>query len=85
MVGKMRGMARMPQVIMAGQEACYQENTTPDGEYGSAGSDGHWWTSTESGGSSAFDWYMSYDTSVVGRQAYPKNFGFSIRCIKDAE
>ena len=60
----------------------YQENTTPDGEYGSAGSDGHWWTSTESGGSSAFDWYMSHDTSVVGRQAYPKNFGFSIRCIK---
>ena len=63
----------------------YQENTTPDGEYGSAGSDGHWWTSTESGGSSAFDWYMSYDTSVVGRQAYPKNFGFSIRCIIDKE
>ena len=32
--------------------------------------------------SEAFDWYMSQgDTSVIGRQAYPKNFGFSVRCI----
>ena len=76
-------MARMPQGIMAGQEACVTKRIP----LRMANMDllevtGIGGLRSESGGSSAFDWYMSHDTSVVGRQAYPKNL-ILIRCIKE--
>ncbi|MCP4091517.1 MAG: hypothetical protein GY746_17270, partial [Gammaproteobacteria bacterium] len=41
------------------------------------------WSSTE--GSSSYAWYRSlyYNFAIVGRYYYFKNYGFSVRCIKD--
>lgn len=46
---------------------------------------GRWWSST--GGSSAHAWYrkLSYGSSGVGRYNYHKQFGFSVRLVKDME
>lgn len=44
---------------------------------------GNWWTSTEE--KSAFVWYHSLgnNNSKVYRTCYYKNYGFSVRCLKD--
>ena len=44
---------------------------------------GYWWSSTESSSTNGLNRYMFYNTgNVIGFSHY-KNYGFSIRCVKD--
>ena len=47
------------------------------------GTDGHWWSSTENGTSSAWLYYISYNWTGVARIAPMKYYGVSVRCLKD--
>ncbi|OPZ97660.1 MAG: hypothetical protein BWY70_01429 [Bacteroidetes bacterium ADurb.Bin408] len=54
-----------------------------NGYFGSMGSDGNWWSSTED-----FEDYpdsrdMSCNYANVGRSYYSKGCGFSVRCVRD--
>ena len=44
---------------------------------------GYWWTSTPTGSYSAQVWDMRYNTSSVNYDGGSKNYGFSVRCLKD--
>ena len=54
------------------------------GNFFSAGYNGYWWSSSPSGG---YAWYRSLDTNypVIYRNAYYPRFGFSVRCLRDAD
>ena len=54
------------------------------GEFLNAGSNGDFWTSTEST-DNAIGIALNYSTNSIGKPAVSKNNGFSIRCIKDSE
>jgi uncharacterized protein (TIGR02145 family) len=41
------------------------------------------WTATISGSNGAFARYISYNHSEIGRSGYGRDFGFTVRCIKD--
>jgi uncharacterized protein (TIGR02145 family) len=47
-----------------------------------AGKYGYWWTATESDDEEAYGREMIYPTGNVPGLAYPKNSGFSARCVK---
>ena len=55
-----------------------------DGNYYGAGVVADWWTSTSSEGGKAWSRYL-HDAPFMSRFEYAKDFGFSIRCIKDTE
>jgi uncharacterized protein (TIGR02145 family) len=57
----------------------------PGGYFRWIGNYGIWWSSTEDGDdtSRAFGWSLYYLNFDVGRFRYPKNNGFSVRCVKD--
>jgi len=44
---------------------------------------GDWWSATEGGTAHAWHRYMDYDYSEIYRLNFSKEFGFSVRCIKD--
>ena len=44
---------------------------------------GYWWSSSEPGISFAWSRYLGYDYSYVSRFSYNKEFGFSVRCVRD--
>ncbi len=54
-----------------------------DGSYGSVGSYGDWWSSTESVSNDAWFRVLYYDDSVVYRANSSKQGGFSVRCVRD--
>ena len=54
-----------------------------DGTYGSEGDQGIWWSSIEINTSDAWFRSMNYNLSSVFRNKYPKQWGYSVRCIKD--
>lgn len=43
----------------------------------------YWWTTSESGSTSALTRLIQYDTGNIYRIAYGKQIGFSVRCVKD--
>jgi len=47
------------------------------------GSDGYWWSSTESGASGAWSRNLNYDKANVSRNSSNKRLGFSVRCLRD--
>jgi uncharacterized protein (TIGR02145 family) len=49
----------------------------------SSGTMGYWWTSSDSDVSSAWYRSLSYISSSVARSTINKNYGYSIRCLKD--
>jgi len=53
------------------------------GPFDSIGRNGFWWSSTEF--NAAGTWYrvMTYADSYVGSTSKPKEFGFSVRCVRD--
>jgi len=53
--------------------------------FGSIGNVGYWWSSTQSSVSATAAWSRSlyYDASDISINEYPKNNGFSVRCIKN--
>ena len=53
------------------------------GTYNFKGVLGYWWTSTESSILDAYRWKMNFDDSSIGKTASTKQFGFSVRCIKN--
>jgi len=59
----------------------------PDGTFNDVGRMGLWWTDTEQGNSNenAYRRGMDYSFDIVDDHAYPKGYGFSVRCIQDNE
>lgn len=47
------------------------------------GSYGYWWSSTEFSATNAWNMNMYYDKGIAGNFNYRKNYGFSVRCLKD--
>jgi uncharacterized protein (TIGR02145 family) len=54
-----------------------------DGTFGSIGTYGHWWSSSEDATDDAWRRYLDYYSGGVGRSTSFKEVGFSVRCIKD--
>jgi len=50
-----------------------------------AGNYGYWWTSSEYDSYSAWNRFLSYNNDDIGRSTGWKQFGNSVRCIKDDE
>jgi len=47
------------------------------------GNYGYWWSSTELSATSAYYRHMSYGNSYVYRNYLAKDYGFSVRCLRD--
>ena len=56
----------------------------PDGLFPNSVVNGNWWSSS-SNGEDAWFRYLAPENDLVGRLTYDKNYGFSVRCIKDTE
>jgi len=54
-----------------------------DGGFSHDGEEGNWWTASERGSGRAYVWNMRYDGSSVGKVDVVKDYGFSVRCVKD--
>ena len=54
-----------------------------DGAFYDIGFGGLWWGATEFSAASAWYRFMVYSTSSVGRSYDGKEFGFSVRCVRD--
>lgn len=56
------------------------------GGFPNIGGGGGWWSSTEFASNDSFAWnrYMEHDDDGVNRNAYNKNIGFSLRCVREA-
>ena len=54
-----------------------------DGRFMSLGPHGYWWSSTEYDENNASGRYLNADRGNVNNTIGVKNFGFSVRCIKD--
>ena len=54
-----------------------------DGGYSNFGDDAYFWSATEGNGSLAYSRSLTYDDANVYRGDYHKNFGFSVRCVRD--
>ena len=48
-----------------------------------AGDYGYWWTSSSFDGSNAWNRFLAYNNNYIGRSTGWKQFGNSVRCIKD--
>ena len=55
-----------------------------DGNFNYAGSFGYWWSSSPSGGSAWFR-FLYYGNPSVGRYDGSPRYGFSVRCLRDAD
>jgi uncharacterized protein (TIGR02145 family) len=53
------------------------------GMYEYISSYGSWWSSSEYDADYAWDRYLGYDDGSVDRYSGSKNYGFSVRCLKD--
>jgi uncharacterized protein (TIGR02145 family) len=53
------------------------------GSFCSIGYYGCWWSSTEKSSTNAWYRMMHFASNHVSRKNFPKNFGYSIRCLKD--
>ena len=54
-----------------------------NGNFDGVGNYGNWWSSTENDTFNATFRYLYYELGVVFRDNYLKQFGFSVRCIRD--
>jgi uncharacterized protein (TIGR02145 family) len=54
-----------------------------DGSFYSIGYCGYWWRSTEASTDNAWARYLGYYLSSVGRGSFCRQFGFSVRCVRD--
>jgi uncharacterized protein (TIGR02145 family) len=53
------------------------------GTYGSIGSYGFWWSSTETSSNYAWHRRLYYDGYIVAHTNYYKQYGYSVRCVRD--
>ncbi|MBC8485461.1 MAG: PKD domain-containing protein [Bacteroidetes bacterium] len=54
-----------------------------NGSFSSLGYGGYWWLMSETSGSTAWTRNLNWDTDEVFRQDFDKDYGFSVRCLKD--
>ena len=54
-----------------------------DGNFNYEGYDASFWSSTEGGSDYAYDMYLYYIDGYAYLSGYFKDFGFSVRCVKD--
>ena len=54
-----------------------------NGDFGSVGNSGYWWSSSQSSTDDAWYRYLYYSADDVYRGFDDKNFGFSVRCLRD--
>ena len=54
-----------------------------NGTFNSVGSFGYWLSSTEYSSNSIYNRYIYYNTIFVYRSNFEKQFGFSVRCLRD--
>lgn len=54
-----------------------------DGAFTSIGEFGYWWSSTEGSTVDAWYRYLSYNDGIVYRYDAYKNYGLSVRCLRD--
>lgn len=66
----------------------YGFSAVPTGEfshdYVHADEYARYWTSTEAGSESAYEWYLG-DFAGLKFQTYSKNYGYAVRCVADGE
>lgn len=55
-----------------------------NGSFDSVGNVGYWWSSTESSALDAWLRYLGYVGASVYRSNYVKEYGFSVRCLRDS-
>ena len=53
------------------------------GDFANVGGSGHWWSTSESYETAAWSRRLSYYYSDLIRDDYSKNYGFSVRCVRD--
>ncbi|MCK9400874.1 MAG: hypothetical protein M0Q51_12910 [Bacteroidales bacterium] len=53
------------------------------GSFDYLGTHGHWWSSTDYSGSTAWHRYLGYTDAGARRYYYYKTYGFSLRCLQD--
>ena len=58
-------------------------NRNYGGDYSSEGDYAGFWSSTENGSYSAYGMYLYYDDDVAYLNNNTKDYGFSVRCVKD--
>jgi len=51
---------------------------------GSVGTQGHWWSTLENTAKYAAVRSLLYDQAVLKNNSFSKNYGFSVRCVQDA-
>ena len=55
----------------------------PNGDYSYIYTYTHFWSSSEDAGSSVWGWHLFYESSEIYRTSDQKNFGRSVRCLRD--
>ena len=53
------------------------------GTFYGIGDYGFWWSATEYSTSNAWGRYLGYSNSYAGRNYHYKDYGFSVRCVRD--
>jgi uncharacterized protein (TIGR02145 family) len=53
------------------------------GTFVSVGGSGYWWSATESNSTYAWGRFLYYDVGLLVRFGNDKNYGFSVRCLRD--
>ena len=54
-----------------------------DGHFESIGYGGGWWSSSQGIANGAWYRYLTYDDGGVSRNSSSKEYGFSVRCLRD--
>ena len=54
-----------------------------NGAFENIGNNGNWWSATQSTPINAWFWSIGYNTSSVGRNYLNKEWGISVRCVRD--
>ena len=58
-------------------------NRINNGTFSYVGSNGYWWSSTEFSATIAWNRYLYYGFGYIYRDFYFKEYGFSVRCLRD--
>lgn len=67
-------------VLFTATPAGYRE---PNGTFGGNLLQENWWTSTQYNSGNAYDLYIQYNDAAIHNENAVKNYGLSVRCIKD--
>jgi uncharacterized protein (TIGR02145 family) len=55
----------------------------PNGLFGGINLQGAWWTSINYNSGNAYDQYILYNSSAIVSETASKNYGLSVRCVKN--